>query len=294
MNSHLFHFLQLIFAICLMSSSGVLGRYITLPSPVTIWIRSLIAAVTLFVILKLLRKATFIGWGRHFRIVLISSVFMGAHWISYFSALQAANVSIAMLSMFTYPIMTAFLEPLLLKTSFDKTSLLLSFVGLIGVFFLVPDLNLDNSTTQGVFLGLLAGLFYAVRNILMKKNLSDHGGVTLMYYQTAILTLLLFPIIFIYDLDFSVQVFNGEWEALLMLGLLTTAFGHTLFVRSLNNFTVTTVSIMSCLTPLLGTLLAFFFLDEVPKGQTVLAGSIILAVAGLESYRSVQQKKRDS
>ncbi len=292
MNTHLFQLLQLTFAICLMSSSGVLGRYITLPTPVTIWIRSAIALITLFLILKALKKSTFIGWGRHFRIVLISSIFLGAHWISYFSALQASNVAIAMLSMFTYPIMTALLEPILLKTRFDKGSLLLSFLALIGVFFLVPDLNFDNTVTRGVFLGLLAGFFYAIRNILMKKNLSDHGGLTLMYYQMAILTLLLCPVIFIYKLDFGVQIVQGDWEALLMLGLVTTAFGHTLFVRSLKNFTVTTVSIMSCLTPLLGTLLAFLILDEIPKGQTILAGTIILFTAGLESYRSVQQKKR--
>tara|TARA_Y100001972_G_scaffold56157_1_gene69078 strand:+ start:692 stop:1288 length:597 start_codon:yes stop_codon:yes gene_type:complete len=197
-----------------------------------------------------------------------------------------------MLSMFTYPIMTALLEPILLKTRFDKGSLLLSFIALIGVFFLVPDLNFDNTVTRGVFLGLLAGFFYAVRNILMKKNLSDHGGLTLMYYQMAILTLLLWPAIFIYKLDFSSQIVQGDWEALLILGLVTTAFGHTLFVRSLKNFSVTTVSIMSCLTPLLGTLLAFLILDEIPKGQTILAGTIILFTAGLESYRSVQQKKR--
>tara|TARA_Y100001980_G_C14556910_1_gene353434 strand:- start:70691 stop:71572 length:882 start_codon:yes stop_codon:yes gene_type:complete len=292
MNTHLFQLLQLTFAICLMSSSGVLGRYITLPTPVTIWIRSVIALITLFLILKALKKSTFIGWGRHFRIVLISSIFLGAHWISYFSALQASNVAIAMLSMFTYPIMTALLEPILLKTRFDKGSLLLSFIALIGVFFLVPDLNFDNTVTRGVFLGLLAGFFYAVRNILMKKNLSDHGGLTLMYYQMAILTLLLWPAIFIYKLDFSSQIVQGDWEALLILGLVTTAFGHTLFVRSLKNFSVTTVSIMSCLTPLLGTLLAFLILDEIPKGQTILAGTIILFTAGLESYRSVQQKKR--
>jgi len=190
--------------------------------------------------------------------------------------------------------MTALLEPLLLKTKFDRASLLLSFVALIGVFFLVPDLNFDNSITVGVLLGLLAGLFYAIRNILMKKNLTDHGGLTLMYYQMIIITILLWPAIFIYDIDINKHIYHGDWEALLTLGLVTTAFGHTLFVRSLKDFTVTTVSIMSCLTPLLGTLLALFFLDEIPKGQTILAGAIILATAGLESYRSVQQKKRSS
>ncbi|XOV95035.1 MAG: DMT family transporter [Bacteroidota bacterium] len=293
MNSNLFNVLQLIFGLCVMSSSGVLGRYIHLPPPVTIWLRSIIAAVALFVILKMLRKSTFIGWGKHFRIVFFSSLLLAAHWITYFTALQLSTVAIAMLSMFTYPIMTAFLEPLLLKTRFDKMTVLLSIIAVIGVFFLTPDLNLDNSITQGVFLGLLSGLLYGLRNILLKKNINEHSGITLMYYQMIIITILLIPVFYIYDIDFSQQVYQDEWEALLILGIATTSIGHTLFVVSFKHFTVTTVSILSCLTPLLGTFLGFLILDEVPKGQTFVAGALILLTAGFESYRSVQPRKKN-
>ncbi len=273
-----------------MSSSGVLGRYIDLPPPVTIWIRCLIATAALFIILKLLKRPAYIGWGRHFRIILISSIFLGGHWITYFMALQLSNVAIAMLSMFTYPVITALLEPVMLKTKFDSMTLILSIVAFIGIFFLVPELSFNNSVTQGVSLGVLAGFFYAIRNILMKKNLVVHGGITLMYYQVFLLSILLIPVIFIYDIDIPKRVLGGEWQPLLILAIATTAIGHTLFVRSLKYFTVSTVSIMSCLTPLLGTFLAFLFLEEVPTGQTFIAGSIILLTAGYESVRSVKQK----
>lgn len=272
-----------------MSSSGVLGRYIHLPPPVTIWIRCLIATIALFVILKLIKRPTFIGWGRHFRIILLSSLLIGGHWITYFMALQLSSVAIAMLSMFTYPVITALLEPWMLKTKFDMMTLLLSIVAFTGILFLVPELNFNNTVTQGVLLGLLAGFLYAIRNILMKKNLKEHGGVTLMYYQVALLSIILLPVIFIYEVKIP-QIIDGDWEALLILAILTTAVGHTLFVRSLKYFTVSTVSIMSCLTPLLGTILAFLILGEVPTGQTYIAGTIILATAGYESIRSAKQR----
>ncbi len=274
-----------------MSTSGVLGRYISLPAPVIIWIRCIIAIVVLYVILKALNKSKHIGWGRHFRIVVFSSLLMGAHWITYFMALQMSNVAIAMLSMFTYPVITSLLEPLLLKTRFHLASIILSLFAFVGVSFLVPELNFSNTITKGILLGLLSGFFYAIRNILMKKNITEHDGITLMYYQVIILGLILWPVIFFYKIEFQEITFN-DWMSLLMLGILTTAIGHTLFVRSLKHFTVSTVSIMSCLTPLIGTLLAFVFLKEIPEGQTYIAGSIILLTAVYESYRSVKSKGR--
>ena len=42
------HFIELIFATLLISTSGVLGRYIALDPPVTIWCRSILALVVLY------------------------------------------------------------------------------------------------------------------------------------------------------------------------------------------------------------------------------------------------------
>lgn len=286
-----FHLVQLATGILFMSTSGVLGRYISLPAPVIIWIRCLVCVVLLYAILKLLKKSVFIGWGRHFRIVILSSLFLGAHWITYFMSLQLSNVAVSMLSMFTYPVMTALLEPLVLKTRFNPVTILLSIFAFIGVSFLVPELDFGNTMTQGILLGLFAGFFYSLRNLLLKMNINEHDGITLMYYQVIILSLLLWPVMFMYEVSIP-EIEINDWMSLLALGVLTTAIGHTLFTRSLKHFTVSTVSIMSCLTPLLGAGLAYVFLDEIPRGQTFVAGTIIMLTAIYESYRSVKVKKQ--
>ena len=45
---------------------------------------------------------------------------MGTHWIIYFISLKLSNVAIGMLSVFTYPVITAFLEPILLGNKFKS------------------------------------------------------------------------------------------------------------------------------------------------------------------------------
>lgn len=290
MNNQLINFLQLSFAILVMSSSGTLGRYIDIPPPVIIWFRCLIGALALFIFLKIRKFDLNIGWGSHFWILFASSLLLGLHWITYFYSLQLSNVAIGMLSLFTYPIITTILEPIMLKVKFDYFNLILAVIALFGVSFLIPELNLENDYTLGILLGTLSALFYSIRNILLKKDIAEYSGITSMYYQVLILVLVLWPVLFTFDFD-PVQDISDNWGALLILGLFTTAIGHTLFVLSFKHFTVSTVSIISALTPLFGILLGFFFLNEVPSDRTFIGGAIILVTVTTKSVRSLRKKE---
>ncbi|MDH5609451.1 MAG: DMT family transporter, partial [Cyclobacteriaceae bacterium] len=236
------HFGQLGLAVLVMSSSGALGRYIALPAPVTIWIRCLIAVLVLYILLKVSKKPLFIGWGHSFRIVFLGSLFMAAHWVSYFYALRLSTVAIGMLSLFTYPVITALLEPLVLRTKFEVQHLFLSLIAFVGVFLLVPEFSLTNQATMGVVVGVGSSVMYSFRNLLMKMNLANTGSMTLMYYQLLIITLLLWPVLFIFPLDIRQDILLSNWKPLLLLGVFTTAVGHTLFVGSFRYFSITTVS----------------------------------------------------
>src|SRR5690606_39530892 len=57
--------------------------------------------------------------------VLWCGLCFGIHWVSYFYALSLSSVAIGMLAIYTYPVITSFLEPVLLKTSFVKAQIVL-------------------------------------------------------------------------------------------------------------------------------------------------------------------------
>ena len=64
--------------------STSLGRYISLPPPITIWFRSLIAILCL-IIYALLKKTSFkINLNNHGLALLLSGLFKSIHWITYF------------------------------------------------------------------------------------------------------------------------------------------------------------------------------------------------------------------
>ncbi len=214
--------------------------------------------------------------------IILSGVLIGFHWIAYFYALQLSNVAIGMLSMFTYPVWTAFLEPVLLKTKFQKIHLVLAALVLFGIYFLIPEFDLESSYTLAIAMGVLSAVVYALRNLLMKPKVAKYNGSLLMSYQTAVVGFSLIPAFFFTNLDSILS----QWEALVTLALLTTAIGHTLFLLSLKHFTVTTASILSSVQPVYGILIGMLFLSEYPTWSTVLGGVLILTAVVVESVRT--------
>lgn len=273
--------LEINLAMLFISTSGALGRYIDLSVPAIIGVRAVLAFVLLSIYCYY-RKISFKVNKKDLPVVLIGGVLMGVHWVSYFYALKWSNVAVGMLSIFTYPIITAFLEPILLKTKFHRMHLLLAFLVLSGIYFLIPDFDVHNSYTLAIAMGVFSALAYALRNLMMKSKVATYNGSLLMTYQTGVVGVLLVPVFFF--TDFSAIV--DQIAPLVTLALLTTAIGHTLFLLSLKNFTVTTASILSSVQPVYGVIIAMIFLNEFPSLSTVFGGTLILAAVMIESVRS--------
>ncbi|WP_299317471.1 DMT family transporter [uncultured Maribacter sp.] len=280
-SNHIQHLLEINLAMLFIATSGALGRYVQLPVPVAIGARALLAFVALFLYCKWKGFSLKID-KKDIPVILLSGVLMGVHWVAYFYALKLSNVAIGMLSIFTYPVITAFLEPILLKTKFELMHLLLAFLVLTGMYFLSPTLDFENSYTVAIGFGVFSALAYALRNILLKKKVAKYNGSMLMTYQTAIVGVILFPFLF----TVSSETIISQWKVLVALAVLTTAIGHTMFLMTFKHFNITTVSILSSVQPIYGIIIGAIFLSEIPKGTTILGGILILSSVVIESIRS--------
>ncbi|WP_245871629.1 DMT family transporter [Sediminicola luteus] len=279
--------LQVNLAMIFVSTSGFFGRYIDVPTPLTIGMRACIAAVALLLFC----------WIKGFKLkvakadkamVLFSGFLMWLHWITYFYALQKSNVAIGMLTLFTYPVLTALLEPMVLKTAFSKFHLLLGAMVLVGLYFIVPEFSLESDYFIAILLGLFSALVYALRNIIVKSRIGSYNGSVIMLYQLVVASVLAIPFFFTLELK-SITEFI---PSLLALGLITTALGHTLFLYSFRHFSTTTVSILSCTQPLFGILIGMLLLKEFPRTGTWIGGAIILGTIVAESIRLQKQAQK--
>lgn len=214
--------------------------------------------------------------------MILAGLCMGVHWVTYFYALQWSNVAIGMLSLFTYPVITAFLEPLFFNTAFNKRHLFVGSLTLVGIYFLVPSFDLAQTHGAALALGIFSALCYAVRNLLLKNAANKQSGLQLMLFQVVVISLCFMPLMSYETLEMS----SPFWLPLLFLALFTTVIGHSLFLHSLKYFTVTTASLMSSVNPLYGILIAYFVLNEVPHWGVYVGGALILFAVILENKAS--------
>jgi len=103
----------------------------------------------------------------------------------------------------------------------------------------------------------------------------------LMTYQLLILTIVLAPTLTLFD----TSSITTQFPYVILLGILTTAIGHTMLLHSLKYFKVSTASIISSMLPIYGIIIAYFFLGEIPTWQTFFGGLLILSTVVIESIR---------
>jgi drug/metabolite transporter (DMT)-like permease len=240
-----------------------------------------LAAVFLFIFCKY-KKVSLKAHTKDRWTFLIAALLMGGHWLTYFYALKLSNVAIGMLSVFTFPVMIALLEPLFSKSKLDPIHILLSIIVLIGIYILAPNFNLESHQLQGVLFGLLSALCYALRILILKGQAARYNGTMLMFYQVLIVAIILAPILSFMD----TTNITTQYPYLILLALLTTAIGHTMFVNSLKYFKASTASIIGSAQPVFGIIIAYFFLNEIPTIHTFVGGALILSTVVIESIRS--------
>lgn len=282
--------LQLNIGLLFISTSAVLGRYITVDSTVATWWRCPIAALALFIFCYVAKISVKFDSAANRNWTVLCGLLLGVHWVTYFYSLDYSNAAIALLTLYTFPAMSALLEPLMSEEKYKLSDIILAIIALVGVGVINPDFNLSSNYSIAIGLGLISALTYAVRNILIKKPAKTNHASSLMFYQVIAVGVLLSPSLFLLD--------TSGWQeqigSLIALALLTTALGHSLFVMSLKELSATTASLLSNIVPIYALLWAYLFLGEVPAIRTIIGGLIILSTVLfktiIDSKKSVNLK----
>lgn len=281
-DQHLKNVLELSFATLLISTAAVLGKHIDMPTSVIIWWRAALALVFLYLFCIFKKIDLKLKTSKDRTTILLSAVLLGAHWITYFYSVKISNVSIGMLSLYTYPAITSILEPLLTKTKFNKVHLLLAAIVIVGVYILAPEFNLGNSDFKGILWGVFSAVLFSLRNIILKNSATGYNGVMVMVYQLFVVAVLLAPVLFLFD----TSNIKTQYPYIIMLALLATAIGHSLVIKSFKHFSVSTASIILSTQPIFGIILAYFFLNEIPTPNIFIGGTLIISTVIIESIRS--------
>ena len=103
-----------------------------------------------------------------------------------------------------------------------------------------------------------------------------------MLYQLLVIVIVTAAFI---DWPAATQMSERSWLMLILLGVVGTAFGHTLFSIALRAINAKSIALIACLQPPVAIFLSWLLIDEMPSSTTLIGGSIILAVAGFEAAK---------
>ena len=264
--------IQIHIAVVLFGLAGLFGKWIIISPVIIVFGRVFFASLVLVIFLLFTKQSLNISPKKDYFLLFSLGLLLAVHWIVFFKSIQVSTVAIGLLSYSSFPIFTSFLEPIFFKEKLEKINILFAGLCILGVYLIIPQLDISHAIFQGVLWGLLAGFTFSILTIFNRKLSQRHSGILIAFFQDYFATLILLPFVFIIK-----PVLDGNSILLLViLGVFCTAISHSLFIGGMKYIKAQAASIISALEPVYGIILAFFFLNEIPSLRTILGGLIIL------------------
>ena len=274
--------ISLHFTVVLLGGTALFSHLVPLSASDITLMRSVFACIALFLFLRFSSESLTLASRKDYLIAIGLGILMALHWVTYFAAMQYSSVSVGMIALFTFPVITVLIEPFFEKVSLVWQDIVSALTVIAGVYFIVPETSLDNDITLGVLIGVGSAVLYAFRNLIHRKHFKQYSGAKAMAWQTLVIAIFLLP-------TGSNEIANASlsaWLMLLLLGTVFTALPHALIAASLRHLRAKTFSLIACMQPFYGVILAVLLLDENPSGNTLLGGILITSASIYETLNT--------
>ncbi|MEP7146941.1 MAG: DMT family transporter [bacterium] len=260
------------FSALLWSSGGLFIKIIKLDALQISFYRSGIAALTILIIC-LYKK---INLKFEFDIIsILCSLSYAFILILFVIATKLTTAANAIFLQFTAPIYLLVLEPLFLKTKFDKKNLIalvFCFAGMILFFFG----RLDISGIKGNLLAIGSGICFALFSLFLKWKKQIHKSEsTIIYIITGNILVCLFCFPLIFD---KLVIEADQLLILLFMGIFQIGISYIIFNEGIKYISATESMIIAMLEAILNPIWVLIGVGEVPSIYSI-AGSIIIITA---------------
>ena len=250
--------------LCAMLLFGTLGLFVRqahVAGDVLAFLRTLIGAAFLGVLLLLQRHRIQKIGGRQLLYVLLSAAFLGFNWVFLFEAYAAATISIATVIYYTAPLL-ALLAAVFLFHESVTLRIVLGIVLTMGGLLCITQVTGTAVQLKGILFAAAAALCYA-GVLLTNQFLHDIDGL----YFTFLQLLCSAGILFVYLLlegriHLIPELPAASWPWIMCIAVVHTGVAYALYFTSLHHLTSSQAAVGSYLDPCIALLLSIFLLRE--------------------------------
>ena len=292
-NDKLPNYLHLHFIVLIWGFTAVLGALISLEAIPLVWYRMSIAMLLVFLYLKIRRENLAFSRKTLFSFAL-AGVIIALHWLTFFGAIKASNVSVTLAVLSTGAFFASILEPLIYGRKIILYELVFGLIVFIGLYIIF---DVEASYGLGISLALISAFLSALFSVINGKFVERHKASAISFYELMFGVLGITIYLAITD-GFSKDFFVISAEDWIYLSILATACTAYAFIASIHVMkwiSPYTVMLTINMEPIYGIILAVLILGGKEKMDTQFyygAIIILLTVIANGIIKIAQERKR--
>ena len=276
--------------------TAILGRLIRLQAEVLVWYR-LVIAIGGILLYMAWRRRTVTTTLRGALTISAAGLLISSHWVLFFAAVKASNVSITVVCLSISPLLVAFIEPVVFKRRIRPYEVGFGMLVVIGLWFIF---RVEVNHSLGMLLALCAAALSSILAVVNARLIRHYNSSIIALYEllgglaglsvyilvTGVGTMALLPGL-------------ADLVYLLLLGLVCTTFAYLSFVEVMKVLSPYTVMLSVNLEPVYGIILALVIFgssEYMSPGFYAGAGLIMTTILadGLLKRRESLQMTGDS
>jgi drug/metabolite transporter (DMT)-like permease len=255
--------LHLHFIVFIWGFTAILGALISIDAMPLVWYRVLIAAITLFIYLKLKKIPLRENFSDYTKFT-IGGILIALHWTTFFYAIKISNISTTLITLSSSAVFLVLLQPLFSKKKFSFTELFLSIITIIGFVIIFKS---EKLYTNGIIFGLISAFLLAIFSMYNNKLIQRYEARKIAFYELSA-AFLFMSIVLFFTGEFNtgyLVLTKSDWFYITILATLCTAYPFVIATNLLRKMGPFTIILTNNLEPVYGIILAVIIFGDKEK-----------------------------
>lgn len=272
--------------------TAILGKLITLPAPLLVFYRMLIAVIAFYIFLRLKKTDLSISKIQFFRLFGIG-VIVAVHWISFFGAIQLSNISVTLGCFATTTLFTSLLEPFFFRKRINAVEVMIGLLIILGLYLIF---RFETRFLLGMIVALISAFLAGLFTVLNKKLVSHQKASVISFYEMmgGVAGIAIYLVISNLTKTTVIALPTlPDLVYLMILGIVCTAYAFAVTVDIMKHLSAYVVTLTINLEPVYGILMAYFIFGEsehMTGGFYLGTTIILLSVLGYPLYHYLKRK----
>ena len=269
--------------------TAILGKLISIDAVSLVWYRMILATAVL-TLFMLCFRIPFSLSNKQLIFMIVCGILIALHWVFFFHAIKVSNVSVTLSVMSAGALVTALIEPMVYKRSFDSNEIIL---GLVVVIALGMIMQTEYRFFDGMFFAFIAVLLSVAFTLINGKVVHKSDARVMSVYQLGTGAICMSVILF-FQGKWSVGLFSitqSDMLWILILAIVCTAYAFVVSIAVMRHLRPFSLMLAINMEPVYGILLGLliFGSDEKMSLQFYIGTLLILSSVLMNGYLKLKK-----